>query len=343
VSRRVANRHSRRAISISTVAVAFASSIVLSPLLFAIAAAVDLITAPRRWRNTRLLAMVVLALAIEVATIVAAGALWLVFGAGRYIRTSRSFWLHHRLQRWYTAALMRAAGATCGLHIDVEDESPASRGNAIVIGRHTSIGDALIPALLFAGRFDINTRYVLKDDLLWGPAFDVVGNRLRNHFVDRAPDDSVGEIAAITRLMDGFDERCVSVIFPEGTFFSSERKARAVKRLADAGRHELAARAEGLRYLLPPRPGGALAMLAGAPHADAVFVGNSGFERFNSLGAIYRSVPFEEPVRVWLWRVPNSEIPKDPEQQLLWLYDQWERLDASVHVRLAAHELSVSR
>lgn len=335
MSRPVTNRHTRRAISISTVVLACATSIVLAPLLFAIAAVADLVTAPRRWRNTRLLAMVTVALAIEVAAIIAAGGLWLAFGAGRYLRTSRSFWVHHRLQRWYTSALMAAAGATCGLRIEVEDESPASTGNAIVIGRHTSIGDALIPALIFAGRFDLNTRYVLKDDLLWGPAFDIVGNRLRNHFVDRTPDDSVGELEAITRLMDGFDDRCVAVIFPEGTFFTAERKARAVKRLVDTGRHELAARSEGLRYLLPPRPGGALAMLAGAPHADAVFVGNSGFERFNSLGAIYRSVPFAEPVRVWLWRVPNSEIPKEPERQLSWLYDQWERLDASIHVRLA--------
>jgi hypothetical protein len=280
--------------------------------------------------------MVVLALAIEVATIIAAGLLWLLFGAGHYVRTSRSFWLHHRLQRWYTAALMGAAGATCGLHIDVEDESPASRGNAIVIGRHTSIGDALIPALLFAGRFDINTRYVLKDDLLWGPAFDIVGNRLRNHFVDRTPDDSVGEITAITRLMDGFDERCVSVIFPEGTFFSAERKARAVKRLTDSGRHELAARAEGLRYLLPPRPVAHSQCWPARPtpmQFSSVIRGSSASTRSaRSTG----SVPFEEPVRVWLWRVPNSEIPKDPEQQLLWLYDQWERLDASIHVRLAA-------
>jgi 1-acyl-sn-glycerol-3-phosphate acyltransferase len=335
VKRPVANPYTRRALSISTVVVAFAASVVLSPLLFAIAAVADLITGPRKWRNSRLLAMIVLALAIEVAAIIAAGTLWLVFGAGRYIRSSKSFWMHHRLQRWYTGALMAAAGATCGLRIDVEDESPASRGNAVVIGRHTSIGDALIPAVLFAGRFDLNTRYVLKDDLLWGPAFDIVGNRLRNHFVDRTPDDSVAEREAITRLMDGFDERCVAVIFPEGTFFSAERKARAVKRLADAGRHELAARADGLRYVLPPRPGGALAMLAGAPLADAVFVGNSGFERFNSRGAIYRSVPFAEPVRVWLWRVPNDEIPREPEQQLSWLYDQWERLDASIHVRLA--------
>ena len=239
--------------------------------------------------------------------------LWLMFGAGRYMHTSRSFWIHHRLQRWYTASLMAAAKATCGLRIDVEDESPASRGNAIVLGRHTSIGDALIPAVLFAGRFDLNTRYVLKDDLLWGPAFDIVGNRLRNHFVDRAPDDSAAELAAIGRLMDGFDDRCVAVIFPEGTFFSPERKARAVQRLNDAGRHELASRAEALRYLLAAAPGGALALLAGAPSADAVLVGNSGFERFNSLGAIYRSVPFAQPVRVWLWRVPNNEIPKAPD------------------------------
>ena len=335
MNRPVTNPHTRRAISVTAVVVGFALSIALSPFLFFASAIVDLITSPRQWRNTRLLAMIVLALAVEVAAIVAAGALWLIFGAGRFVRTPQSFWVHHRLQRWYTAALMAAARATCGLRIDVEDESPAAHGNAIVIGRHTSIGDALIPAVLFAGRFDLNTRYVLKDDLLWGPAFDIVGNRLRNHFVDRTPDDSVSELAAITGLMDGFDERCVAVIFPEGTFFTAERKARAVKRLVDAGRHELAARSEGLRYLLPPRPGGALAMLAGAPHADAVFIGNSGFERFNSFGAIYRSIPFVEPVRVWLWRVPNSEIPREPAQQLSWLYDQWERLDASIHVRLA--------
>jgi 1-acyl-sn-glycerol-3-phosphate acyltransferase len=335
VSHRVPNRHTRRAISVPAVLVGFALSITLAPLLFGVAAIADLVTAPRRWRNTRLLSMVVLALAIEVTAIIAASALWLAFGCGRYVNSTRWFWLHHRLQRWYTASLMTAASATCGLRIDVEDAEPASRGNAIVIGRHTSIGDALIPALLFAGRYDLNTRYVLKDDLLWGPAFDIVGNRLRNHFVDRTPDDADSEITAITELMADFDERCVSVIFPEGTFFTEARKARAVQRLNDSGRHELAARSQGLRYLLPPRPGGALAMLAGAPHADAVFIGNSGFERFTSLGAIYRSVPFAEPVRVWLWRIPSGEIPKDPDQQLSWLYDQWERLDASIHVRLA--------
>jgi 1-acyl-sn-glycerol-3-phosphate acyltransferase len=335
VTRRVENRHARRVISIPTVFGAFASSILLSPVLFAIAAVADLATAPRRWPTTRLLAMAVLALAIEVVTVIAAGGLWLVFGFGRSLHTPQSFWIHHRLQRWYTGSLMAVAGATCGLRIHVEDVTPAERGNAIVFARHTSIGDAMIPAVLFAGRFDLNTRYVLKDDLLWGPVFDVVGNRMRNHFVDRSPDDSAAQLAALTRLVDGFDDRCVAVIFPEGTFFTPERKRRAVQRLRDAGRTELAARADGLRYLLPPRPGGALALLEGSPRSDVIFVGNSGLERFGSLGAIYRSVPFDAAVRVWLWRVPRADIPATADAQLSWLYDQWERLDASIHVRRA--------
>lgn len=335
MSRRVANRYARRTISVASVVGGLALAIVLSPALFAIAAVADVVTAPRRWRNSRLLAMVVLALAIEVAAITAAAALWVAFGFGRGVHRPRSFWAHHRLQRWYTGTLMRAARTTCGLRIAVEDDAPATRGNAIVIGRHTSIGDAMIPAVLFGGQFDLNTRYVLKDDLLWGPAFDIVGNRLRNHFVDRTPDDGDAELAAITTLVADLDERSVAVIFPEGTFFTPERKARAVQRLRDSGRHELAARADALRYVLPPRPGGVLAMLAGAPSADAIFVGNSGFERFSSLGAIYRSVPFDQPVRVWLWRIPRDEIPSAPAARLSWLYDQWERLDASIHVRLA--------
>jgi 1-acyl-sn-glycerol-3-phosphate acyltransferase len=324
----------RRAISIPTTVATCVAAITLAPLLFAVTAAIDLFTAPRRWRMTRLLALVVAALVIEVVTLVAAGGLWIGFACGRGLRTRRSFWAHHRLQRWYTGSIMGAARATCGLRIAVEDDTPASRGNAVVLGRHTSIGDAMIPAVLFAGQFDVNTRYVLKDDLLWGPVFDVVGNRLRNHFVDRTPDDGDAELAAIAQLAHDLDDRSVAVIFPEGTFFSPARKARAVQRLRDAGRHELAVRAEHLNHVLPPRPGGALALLAAAPHADAVFFGHTGLERFSSLRAILHAVPFDRPVRVWLWRVPHDEIPRDADERVRWLYDQWERLDASIHVRL---------
>jgi 1-acyl-sn-glycerol-3-phosphate acyltransferase len=321
-------------VSLPVVVLAAAATVVLAPLLFAFAAIIDLVSAPRRWRTTRLLALVVAALAIEVITLAAAGVLWTAFGCGRALRTRRSFWMHHRLQRWYTGSVMGAARVTCGLRIAIEDAEPASQGNAIVLGRHTSIGDAMIPAALFAGRFDLNTRYVLKDDLLWGPVFDIVGGRLRNHFVDRTPDDGDAERAALAELVHDLDDRSVAVIFPEGTFFTPERKTRAVQRLRDAGRTELAGRAEGLRHVLPPRPGGTLALLTAAPHADVVFVGHTGLERFTSLRAIWGSVPIDRPVRVWLWRVRHDEIPREADAQLRWLYDQWERLDASIHVRL---------
>lgn len=319
--------------SISALLAAAAFGLLFSPLLFTAAAVADLITGPHRWRNCRILAMVLWAIGIELVGVLICFGLWVRFGFGRRLDSDAAFWQHHRLQCWYTSALLSAARLTCNLRIDVEDPSPAATGNAIVLGRHTSIGDAMIPAVLIADRFDINTRYVLKDDLLWGPAFDLAGQRLRNHFVDRAPDDSAAERDAVQRLVEGLDERSVAVIFPEGTFFTPKRKERAIARLRELGLDDYARRAAALRYLLPPRPGGALALLAGAPHADAIVMGNIGLEKFTSLAGIYRSVPFREPVRVWLWRVPNHEIPRDPDQQLDWLYEQWERLDASIAVR----------
>jgi len=324
----------RRTISISVLLAAALVSLAFAPLLFTVAALADLVTGPHRWRNCRILAMVMWAIGIEIAGVLICAGLWLRFGCGRRLSSEESFWQHHRLQRWYASALLSAARITCNLRIDVEDPSPASTGNAIVLGRHTSIGDAMIPAVLIAGRFNINTRYVLKDDLLWGPAFDLAGQRLRNHFVDRAPNDSAAERAAVQQLVEGLDERSVAVIFPEGTFFTPARKERSIARLRDLGYLEHARRAAGFRYLLPPRPGGALALLAGAPQADVIIMGNIGLEKFTSLAAIYRSVPFREPVRVWLWRVPNREIPREPTEQLAWLYDEWERLDASIESRM---------
>jgi 1-acyl-sn-glycerol-3-phosphate acyltransferase len=323
----------RRSVSIGVVLAAFTVAVAFAPLIFALAALADVVTAPRAWRNTRLAALAVWALAIELCGLLMAGLLWIRFGCGASLRSETSLRAHHRLQRWYTGALLSAARVTCNLRIEVDDPAPAAAGNAIVIGRHTSIGDALIPAVLLADGFDINTRYVLKDDLLWGPAFDLVGNRLINHFVDRAPDDTAGELRAISRLAHGLGPRSVVVIFPEGTFYSAARHVRAIERLAASDRPDLAPRAQALRHLLPPRPGGTLALLDAAPQADVVVIGNIGFERFTSLGAIYRNVPFRQIVEVWLWRVPNCDIPRERNARLDWLYDQWARLDESIDKR----------
>jgi hypothetical protein len=64
-----------------------------------------------------------------------------------------------------------------------------------------------------------------------------------------------------------------------------------------------------------------------------LILGHVGFEAFSSLRAIRRAVPFREPVRVWLRRVPRAEIPVGEEAQVEWLYREWERLDAAIDAR----------
>jgi 1-acyl-sn-glycerol-3-phosphate acyltransferase len=241
--------------------------------------------------------------------------------------------VHFTLQHWWTGALLTAAHKTLGLRILVEDPLPARVGNVIVLGRHTSIGDAVIPAVLFGHRHGLDVRYVLKHDLQWDPCIDIIGHRIGHHFVDRG-DNSARSSAAIRQVAARLDARGAVVIFPEGTFFSPARKERAIERLAAGSRPDLAERAARLAHVLPPRPAGTLALLDGAPTADVIVMGHTGFERFTSLGAIYRAVPFRAPVRVWLWRVPRAAVPGTDGTRVDWLYDQWERLDASITARL---------
>ena len=324
----------RRSISVSATAGALIGVILFAPLLFAAAVITDIVSRRRGWPHVRILAMVILALAIEFSAVIGAGALWCCFGGGRWFYTRIAQRAHFSLQRWYTGALLTAAERTVNLRIQVEDPSPAARGNAIVIGRHTSIGDAAIPAVMLGNMLHLAPRYVLKRSLMWSPSIDIVGHRLPHHFVERNADDNRGELASLRAIATGLDDHTSVVIFPEGTFFTPERKERSIERLRNGSRPELAERAEALQYVLAPRPAGTLALLEGAPQADVVVLGHRGFEQFNSLAAIQRAVPFRNPIQVWMWRVPRSEIPIDREARVDWLYDQWKVLDESIAARI---------
>lgn len=325
----------RRSISISALVGALVVATFAAPLLVGAAALLDVAERRRGWPHVRLFALAYLAAAIELVGTVGSGLTWLAFGFGRGFHTRAAQRAHFGLQRWWTGALLTAAEKTVGLRIQVDDPAPAAAGNAIVLGRHTSIGDAVIPAVLLSNLLGLDPRYVVKRSLMWSPCIDLVGHRLPHHFVERNTDDNRGELAAIRAIGTGLDSRTSVVIFPEGTFFTPERKARAIERLRNGSRPELAARAERLQHLLPPRPAGTLALLDGAPHADVVLLGHLGFEQFTSLASIRRAVPFRAPVRVWMWRVPRAQVPEGAEARVDWLYDQWLALDRSVAEHLA--------
>ena len=92
----------------------------------------------------------------------------------------------------------------------------------------------------------------------------------------------------------------------------------------------------GLQHLLPPRPAGSGALLAGAPDADVVVLGHIGFEGLDTFGGILAAIPRRKPVQAWLRRFPRSEVPSDDAAFTVWLDEAWLRLDGEVDVALRA-------
>src|SRR5690606_20781472 len=106
----------------------------------------------------------------------------------------------------------------------------------------------------------------------WDPAVDVLLNRLPNQFLaserrrrGSSPEQMIGQLAA------GLDENDAMVIFPEGGNFTPRRRLAAIARLRSRGLADAAHRAEQLRHVMAPRPGGMLAALEAAPTAGVIF------------------------------------------------------------------------
>ncbi len=328
----------RRLVSIGVLFFALTMVVLAVPALLVVALVADLVTGWRRIRWTRLLALVVGVLTVEALGVVMAGALWVAAGFGTRNASARAQLQNFRLEAWWVRSLLAVCRRTVRMNMVIDGLEHLTDGGVVVIARHTSLGDALLPADLCANQARLQLRYVLKRSLRWAPCIDIVGHRLPNHFVNRSPDDNI-EIRALEDLACGLDARSAVVIFPEGTFHTPERAAKVVARLRES-RPDIAQRAADLKHLLPPRPGGTFALLDGAPHADVVVIAHVGFERFSSIARIVRSVPFSSPIQVVLWRVPRVEIPAEPGPRLDWLYNEWHRIDEWCEVRTGPSEIS---
>lgn len=305
----------------------------VSPLLLVGTAGVDAFTNPRRWRWSRLLAMSLNYLALEWVGIVVAAGLWVVSGFGRLIGRRWSQQLHHRMQLWWVTQLFGAIERWLGAALDVDGGDELSDGPVVIIARHSSFFDAVVPAVA-VGRVttDMHLRHLLKRELAWSPCLDLYGNRLHNHFVDRMPRDRSAELDAVGLLGHDLGTDAV-VIFPEGTFRSPRRAERELARVAerDPARHEVVA---ALKHHLPVRPGGILAILDAAEGADLVFLTHTGFEPFGSFKEIFANVPFHRPIQAQAWRVPADDVPDNDDDRLAYLDDWWQRMDDWV----AAHQ-----
>lgn len=313
----------RRLISFSGVMVAAVVLLVLLPLWLPLAVVADLVRGRLRCPIARLLLFALGWAWLESVGIITAGGLWLL---GQRKNKER----HYRLQYWWANNLMRWLRTTTGLRVETSGVESFHPGPTVLLCRHASLADSLVSAWVILSVAKLRPRYVLKRELLSDPCLDLVGNRLPNHFLDREAPDSAIELLALTDLSHGMGVDDVGVIFPEGTRASPKKRERALKRIAERDPDRLA-RVQPLRHLLPPRPAGAAALLAGCPEADVVVGWHAGFDGLDTFGGILRRLARRPaPVQFAARRIPREQVPSG-EQFTVWLDQVWLQADAAVH------------
>ena len=317
----------RRARTIPAMLGATLVGVVASPVVMVVAAVVDI--ARRRFRlPTVRVALFLLQYGInDSVEIILAPVYWVRAGFGRRLHEPASVARHDRLQRWSIEVLARRAERLLGVRLEIDPVSltALTPGPVIVLCRHVNIVDASLPTLLYQ-RHGYRTRGVIMAELLADPGFDLIYGRTGSVFVprDRGPE----ALALVRTLAAHVDSATAVVIFPEGRLFRPDRLARARERLASE-HPDRAQRLASLRHVLPPRPGGILALLDTVP-ADVVVIGHVGLDRFGSFAELARAVPLRDPIRVTAWRIAADRIPDDDAGRVAWLDAQWVRLDDQI-------------
>lgn len=318
-------RLGRRLRTIPALLAGFVLVTVLLPVLLLAMLAYDGVRAARgrgRFSAVRLLLFGWVYLIVEVCGLTAMAVFWLVSGFGRARRLYLA--LAYALQGWWASTLFGAVRFLFRVRLDVEGDEAVARGPIVLMMRHASLADTLLPTVLVLRRHKVRLRYVLKRELLWDPALDVAGNVLPNYFIDRRSTDAAAEVERVGRLGEGLGERDGVLIYPEGTRFTEEKRARVIEVLRRRFPH-LVERAEALRGVLAPRPAGVLALLAAG--TDVVVCAHAGLDGLSHVRRVWRGGLVGITVKVAFWRIPAAEIPGGEEARLDWLYAQWRRVD----------------
>lgn len=318
----------RRPITVTVWLVMSIVCLTLSPVLLALAALASAVTGrPRALIFARL---VVAYFALELATLIACGALWLASCGGLLTGTEPFQRLHYRLLRWFVRGF--AARWLALLDIDVAEQEPTEATRALesdrpllFFSRHAGPGDTILLIDRLLTRFDRFPSVVFKQSIAIDPCVDLIGHRLPHAVLDTSDqkdcEQQIEKVAAELR------SRGVLLLFPEGGNFTAERRRRAVRKLWRTGRRLEATDAEHMSHVLPPRPTGALAALRGNPEADVIFGAHSGLGLAAFPREIWHDTPLGRTFNTHMWLSPATERPTEPEAQVAWIYDWWKRLD----------------
>jgi 1-acyl-sn-glycerol-3-phosphate acyltransferase len=301
-------------------------SVLLLPATSLIALAIDAVRRTGRLATLRCVLGLTLYLACESVGLVASFLLWVAHHVLPGGGDERFLYWNLVLQRGWAGTLFRGAVRIFRMRIEVTGAEVLAAGPLFVLSRHASTLDTLLPAVFVSHPVKLRLRWIMKRELRWDPCLDVVGRRTRNAFIARASSDPGKEVEVIRCLAQDLKEHDGVLIFPEGTRFSASKRNRAVARLTERQPQRLAA-ARALRHLLPPHPGGTMALLDMRPDVDVVFLVHSGFEGTTDLIDIVRGTLVGRPIRLHFWRIPAARLPRAPADRVRWLDEQWARMD----------------
>lgn len=331
-------RIARRARGIAIEGGAFVALTLLSPVVLAAAALVDLalwIVRRKPWMAVRLAALAWWFLFGELRGIAGLAGIYLVtggpFGRGSLLRRRLVYDLRIHWARSHLAGVR----VLFGLTFEVEGLELAGPGPEIILMRHASIIDNAIPDAVIGRAHGLGLRFVLKRELQMLPTIDIGGRWVPTIFVRRGSGDPAAEVANVRRLAQDLGEGEGVLIYPEGTRHTPKKLAAAQQAIAER-QPSIAPLAARLRNVLPPRLGGPLALLEEGSGTDVVLCGHVGLDGFEYISDIWKGGLVRTTVRVRFWRFPAADVPADEGELTRWLYERWQTLDDWVGEQRAA-------
>ena len=318
-------RWRRRALTIPLLLLATALDAALLPALLLYALASDLLRR-RPLMLCRFQLTIFAVLVGHCAGVVALGLWWLTGTLfWRDLRTWRRW--HGRLESWWSYKIIGIARVLYGLRVEVEGAELVAPGPVLMLMRHASIVNTMLPMGYLGGpRNGMTMRTVKKRELLWNPGVDLISSRLPRTFVRRGSGDPRREVDALCRLTDGMDDDDALAMFPEGTRRTPAKAAELLAKLEvrDPVAAEHAAR---LGQVLPMRPAGTAALLDHRPDLDLVFCAHTGLEGASRLEDFLSGALLGRTWKIKLWRYPRAEVPVEAAARRRWLQARWEEVN----------------
>ncbi|HUC22521.1 MAG TPA: 1-acyl-sn-glycerol-3-phosphate acyltransferase [Streptosporangiaceae bacterium] len=313
---------------------------IAAALLLLATAAMAALAAPltRRRRLLRLTLFGALYLVIDVSLVIGCAMLWLRHPMAKRRDGARWSLSHQLLLSRALSVLVGAARPLLGFTAAVEEppgQDLIAGSPLLVLARHGGPGDSFALVHLLMSRYRRRPAIVLREELRWDPGLDVILSRLPCCFIRQG--DGARMASRLTDLARGLDSNDAILLFPEGGNWTPGRHRRAVVRLIRAGRRQAAADAQSNPNVLPPRPAGVLACLAGRPDLDVAIVAHTGLEDLVSAARIWQALPVTgRPMTIRWWYEAAGTVPDADEDRREWLRLHWAIVDAWIDARKAA-------